>query len=172
MSRLIIRNARVLTMLKAGEQHPPAGGRRGADLSELGTLPHADVLIEGEHVVRVAVEGLNEPIAASNGALEVDARGQVLMPGFVDCHTHTCWGGGEMARAGEWEMKLAGKSYQEIAAAGGGIMSSVRATRETSVGELACDLLGRVDRMVQLGTTTIEVKSGYGLVAEQELKMP
>lgn len=174
MSTTLIRNARVLTMLCPGETLPSAGlGRRGTDRDVLGVIERGDVLVEGGLIRQVARSG--EPFAETRTGqmadMEIDARGRVLMPGFVDCHTHSCWGGGAMARVGEWEKKLAGQSYQQIAAAGGGIMSSVRATREATLGELACDLIGRADRMLAMGSTTIEVKTGYGLALEHELKM-
>ncbi len=162
-------------MLREGEGAAPAGmGRRGTDTGVLGVIERGDVLVMGSSVREVTRSG--EPPSAVRqsvgaNAIEIDARGRVLMPGFVDCHTHACWGGGDLARADEWEMKLADRTYQEIAAAGGGIRSTVRATREASVGELACDLIGRADRMARLGTTTLEVKTGYGLTLEHELKM-
>ncbi|MCH7550327.1 MAG: hypothetical protein IIA35_01280 [Proteobacteria bacterium] len=90
------------------------------------------------------------------------------MPGFVDCHTHACWAG---ERFDEFEMKLAGRSYLEILAAGGGIMSTVRAVRAADLDTLARGLLLRLARMAALGSTTVEVKSGYGLTTADELKM-
>lgn len=180
MSALLIHGARVLTMLRDGESAPPTGnsrtggGRRGTDRGSLGVIERGDVLIIGSEIREVSCAG--EPPSElrrglGSNLVDIDARGRVLMPGFVDCHTHACWGGGALARASEWEMKLAGRTYQEIAAGGGGIMSSVRATREASAEELTRDLLGRIDRMVRLGSTTIEVKTGYGLTFEHEQKM-
>jgi len=98
----------------------------------------------------------------------VDAAGRVVLPGFVDCHTHACFAG---SRLDEWERKLAGASYLELLDTGGGIMATVRATRAASETELVERLLGRLDRMLAHGSTTIEVKSGYGLDTENELKM-
>jgi imidazolonepropionase len=166
MSEVLVRGARVLTMLGAGETRPPSGGRRGVGMRELGVLERGDVLVEGGLIAAVGAEGSVR--ASPKDVVEIEARGRVLMPGFVDCHTHACWGG---SRIDEWEMRLQGRTYQEIMAAGGGIMSTVRATRAVTVGELACDLIGRLDRMVRLGSTTIEVKTGYGLTLEHELKM-
>ncbi|HVV56338.1 MAG TPA: imidazolonepropionase [Mucilaginibacter sp.] len=91
----------------------------------------------------------------------------VLLPGFTDCHTHICFAGN---RAKDYALRIAGKSYLEIAKAGGGIWDSVLQTRQASEKELAALLKQRVDRHVREGVTTIEVKSGYGLNAEQELK--
>lgn len=93
---------------------------------------------------------------------------QVALPAFVDCHTHICFGGN---RANDFAMRNAGKTYLEIAAAGGGIWSSVVHTRKASEEELLASVLERINVLVQLGITTIEIKSGYGLTLEDELKM-
>lgn len=93
---------------------------------------------------------------------------QVAIPAFVDCHTHICFGGN---RANDFAMRNAGKTYLEIAAAGGGIWSSVVHTRKASEEELLASVLERINALVQLGITTIEIKSGYGLTLEDELKM-
>lgn len=93
---------------------------------------------------------------------------QVALPAFVDCHTHICFGGN---RANDFAMRNAGKTYLEIAAAGGGIWSSVVHTRNASEEELLASVLERINTLVQLGITTIEIKSGYGLTLEDELKM-
>ena len=92
----------------------------------------------------------------------------MLMPAFVDCHTHACWAG---CRLDEWEQKRKGASYLEILKAGGGIMSTVRAGRAASESELTELLLQRLDLILSAGTTTIEIKSGYGLTTQDELKM-
>lgn len=98
---------------------------------------------------------------------EIDGE-QVALPAFVDCHTHICFGGN---RANDFAMRNAGKTYLEIAAAGGGIWSSVVHTRNASEEELLASVLERINALVQLGITTIEIKSGYGLTLEDELKM-
>lgn len=90
------------------------------------------------------------------------------MPGFVDCHTHACWAGD---RLDEWDMKRRGVSYLEILNAGGGIMSTVRAVRKAAHQELVDSLLSRLAVMLRHGTTTVEVKSGYGLTPNDEIKM-
>jgi len=97
-----------------------------------------------------------------------DMEGRLITPAFIDCHTHIVFGGD---RAGEFEMRLNGASYEEVARAGGGIVSTVRATRETAEGELLADALTRADALLAEGVSTIEVKSGYGLDIETELKM-
>ena len=98
----------------------------------------------------------------------VDASGRIVMPAFVDCHTHACWAG---SRLHEFELGLQGVPYLEILKEGGGIMSTVHAVREATQEELSADLLGRLGLMASLGTTTLEIKSGYGLTTKDELKM-
>jgi imidazolonepropionase len=98
----------------------------------------------------------------------VDCEGRLITPGLIDCHTHLVHGGN---RANEWAMRLAGASYEEIARAGGGIVSTMRATREASEAELVASALPRLDALIAEGVTTIEIKSGYGLSTEDELKM-
>ena len=158
MSSLTITNARVLTL--AGSDVP----RRGPALGALGVLERGFVRVEG---TRIAAVGAGDPDGAAADET-IDAGGRVLMPGFVDCHTHACWAGD---RFDEFEMKLSGRSYLEILAAGGGIMSTVRAVRAASPDALAEALLQRLARMAALGSTTVEVKSGYGLTTADELKM-
>ncbi len=156
VSNLTIINARVLTLAGAD------GPRRGAALGELGEIERGFVRIQAD---RIEAVGPGEP--GGTGEV-VDAQGCVVMPGFVDCHTHACWAGN---RFDEFQMKLAGRSYPEILQAGGGIMSTVRAVRAASQDELVDGLLGRLGRMAALGTTAVEVKSGYGLTTVDELKM-
>ncbi len=99
---------------------------------------------------------------------EIDANGLLVTPGFVDAHTHVVFGGN---RRNEFELRSQGTTYQEIKEAGGGIMASVRATREASLEELVESAQTRLQWMLAAGTTTVEVKSGYGLDLETELKM-
>jgi imidazolonepropionase len=98
----------------------------------------------------------------------IDGQGKWLTPGLIDCHTHLVYGGN---RANEFEMRLQGKSYQEIAQAGGGIISTVKATRAATETELLASALPRLTALHQEGVTTIEIKSGYGLDLESEIKM-
>lgn len=151
-----IRNARVVS--------PDPAATRGP--GKLVVRENADVIVEADRIA--AVEPSGRDTSASGHDVDIDARGRVLMPGFVDCHTHACFAGD---RRDEWRMKLAGASYLDILASGGGIMSTVRAVRAASEQGLAADLAARLSRMLALGTTTAEVKSGYGLSPEAELKM-
>jgi len=98
----------------------------------------------------------------------IDLEGRWLTPGLVDCHTHIVHGGN---RAGEFELRLAGRTYREIAEAGGGILSTVRATRAASEADLITAALPRVDALLAEGVTTLEIKSGYGLDLKTELAM-
>lgn len=97
-----------------------------------------------------------------------DCHGRLLTPGLIDAHTHVVFGG---HRAEEFEQRLNGATYAEVARAGGGILSTVRATRAASETELVAAALPRLDMMIASGTTTVEIKSGYGLTVEDELKM-
>lgn len=154
---ILIRNARILTL--AGSERV----RRGAALANLGVIPQGDVLVrEG----RIAAVG--ERLRDIGAPDVIEANGRVLMPGFVDCHTHACWAGD---RLDEWEMRRRGVPYLEILRQGGGILSTVRAVRATSEAELARRTLQRIAAMQREGTTTIEIKSGYGLTTADELKM-
>ncbi|MCF7687075.1 MAG: imidazolonepropionase [Cephaloticoccus sp.] len=155
--KLHLRNARILTL--AG----PVGPRRGKALGELGVIPKGEVLIEDGIIVAVGAH-----VLASSDAEVIDARGQVLMPGFVDCHTHACWAGD---RLDEWDLKLTGVPYLDILQAGGGIHSTVAAVRAAGVVELTSSLGERLAMMLHEGTTTMEVKSGYGLDTKNELKL-
>lgn len=98
----------------------------------------------------------------------IDGQGKWLTPGLIDCHTHLVYGGN---RANEFEMRLQGKSYQEIAQAGGGIVSTVKATRAATEAELLASALARLSALHQQGVTTVEIKSGYGLDLDNEIKM-
>ncbi|MGD0190571.1 MAG: imidazolonepropionase [Rhizomicrobium sp.] len=98
----------------------------------------------------------------------IDCEGRWITPGLIDCHTHLVYGGD---RASEFEQRLAGASYEDIARAGGGILSTVRATRAATEDELAAAALPRLDSLIAEGATTIEVKSGYGLSTADEIKL-
>jgi len=136
-------------------------------MGELGLIQDGAVAIQGDRVVRVG-NSREVLAAAGTGSKLIDASGKVVMPGFVDPHTHVVFAGD---RASEFEMRLQGASYMEILAAGGGIMNTVRATREASLGEIVSQSRKRLDRMLAQGTTTVEAKTGYGLNTDTEMKM-
>lgn len=135
----------------------------------LGLIPHAALAAAGGRVVWVGRESrLGREVTLRPGAREIDAGGAVAMPGFVDSHTHLIFAG---SREHEYALRARGAAYQEIATAGGGILSTVRATRAASVDELMDLALPRLRAALAHGTTTIEIKSGYGLTTADELKM-
>jgi imidazolonepropionase len=118
---------------------------------------------------RIAFAGPQAELASGWDARErIDLEGRWMTPGLIDCHTHLVHAGD---RAHEFELRLVGASYEEIARAGGGILSTVRATREATEDELVALALPRLDCLLAEGTTTVEIKSGYGLTAETEFKM-
>jgi imidazolonepropionase len=145
----------------------PARPRIGKELSELGLVENAALIIEDG---RITAAGANEELRSHipAGAKVIDAGGCCVTPGFVDAHTHLVFAGN---RAAEFEQRIAGASYQEIAAAGGGIQRTVRLTRAASEEALLKAARRHRDWMLRCGTTTIEAKSGYGLERETELRM-
>ncbi|MCA9293721.1 MAG: imidazolonepropionase [Phycisphaerales bacterium] len=142
MSAILIRSARVL--------------------AQDGPIDACDVLIDG-----CIVHALGQ-LQAPSGAQIIEARGRVLMPAFIDAHTHLCWAGD---RLDEWGQKRAGASYLDILKAGGGIMSTVRAVRRATQQQLSDDIVQRLEVMLREGTVACEIKSGYGLDTASELKM-
>jgi imidazolonepropionase len=143
--------------------------RRGVAQREIGSIPHGVVASNRGRIVFVGAEPEWERSGTlAAGATLLDAHGGAVVPGFVDPHTHVVFAGD---RRDELRRRLAGASYAEIAAAGGGIVSTVRATREASADQLSAATRCRLDEMLQCGTTTCEAKSGYGLTTESELKM-
>jgi imidazolonepropionase len=129
-------------------------------------IPHAALAWEQDRLLWIGPE--RELPAAYAGWPAEDAGGRLLIPGLVDCHTHLAFGGW---RAEEFERRLRGESYLDIARAGGGIASTVRATRAASADALAARARTTLDAMARLGVTTVECKSGYGLDEENELKL-
>lgn len=147
---------------------PGSAPRSGRDQAAVVRLPDAEVLCRDG---RIAFVGSREERVRLHGELpdvkRLAGRGGTLIPGLVDPHTHLPWAG---SRGAEFARRLAGASYQEIAAEGGGILATVRWTREASQEELVSAMLARMDRMLTCGTTTAEAKSGYGLNLDDELK--
>lgn len=156
MTALTVLNARVLTMTGGGP-------RRGAAMREVGVIERGFVQCEGERIVRVG-SGAPERVQGD----VIDAAGRVCMPALVDAHAHLCWGGD---RWSEWEQVRAGVPYGDILATGGGILSTVRATRAASETELAAGVRERLHAMARLGIGATEAKSGYGLEPASEARM-
>ncbi|QKC86455.1 imidazolonepropionase [Mesorhizobium sp. NZP2077] len=146
------RNARLATM---------AGGTAGLGVVEKGAIAARDGLI-----VYAGAEA-EMPASLGQGAETIDCEGRWIMPGLIDCHTHLVYAGN---RANEFEMRLAGATYEEVARAGGGIVSSVKSLRAASEDELVAQTLPRLDALMAEGVTTVEVKSGYGLDLDNEKK--
>jgi imidazolonepropionase len=158
-SRLLVRDLRQLAT-PAGSTAP----LRGAALAEIDVIEYAYVLcVDG----RVTDVGRMRDLGSIQGEVEeFDGRGLAAIPGLVDCHTHACFAGD---RVEEFSLRAAGASYEELHAAGGGILSTVRATRAASEDELREAVRGHRGWMLRAGTTTFEAKSGYGLDRETEL---
>jgi imidazolonepropionase len=156
---MIIHSAKQLLTL-AG---PP---QRGNELGSLQIIPDGAVRIEDGMIA--AVGSSQELRAAYPSEAGLDASGRVVMPGFIDPHTHALWAGD---RSAEFEMKLQGKSYLEILAAGGGILSTVQATRDAALETMLKVTRPRLWDIFSHGTTTVEIKTGYGLQTAAELRM-
>lgn len=155
----LIENARIFTPVSRPE------GRR---FWQTRTMPDGALLINGEKIVD-AGSGAEMVRLLPEGApcRTVDAAGRLLTPGFVDCHTHPVF---DNLRSDEFVRRIQGATYEEIARAGGGIRSSVRHLRAADEAQLFARLLPRLDRFLEMGTTTLEAKSGYGLTVQDELK--
>jgi imidazolonepropionase len=132
-------------------------------MSDVQILRDTDLRCEGPTITDIAPS-----LTPRTGEEVLDAAGRLVTPGLVDCHTHACWAGD---RLGEWEQKLRGVPYLDILSKGGGIMATVRAVRAASQRTLTDLLVERLNGCLATGTTTIEVKSGYGLTTADELKM-
>ena len=143
----------------------PARARRGAEMNSIGVLTGAAVAVRDDRVVAVGRQV--ELDRQFTNAARIDCNHAVLAPGWVDSHTHAIFG---RPRSDEQELRAAGTSYMEIAARGGGIHASVRDLRTRSEDELFTLAASRLRRLAAYGTTTVEVKSGYGLTIEDELK--
>src|ERR1700730_5009920 len=135
------------------------------DLPDLGVIERGVIAARDG---RIVFAGSRSDFPADADAAErIDCAGRWITPGLVDCHTHLVFGGN---RAHEFELRLQGASYEEIARAGGGIVSTVAATRTASEAELVASALPRLDALIAEGVTTVEIKSGYGLNAETEMR--
>ena len=157
MNTLLIHSASQVLTLAGGPQ-------RGHELGRLSLIEDGAVLIEGETIAAVGRSA--ELLAAYPKTPQLNAGGRAMLPGFVDPHTHLIWAGD---RAAEFELRLQGKTYLEILAAGGGILSTVRATRTASLDELKAQTRRRAHALLAHGTTTAEAKTGYGLDHDSEL---
>jgi len=156
---LVIKNAQELLTLSSSFK----------EASGLGMIQQGAVAIKAGRVFWVGrTEELSQKFFLNRDGGEIDARGKVVMPGLIDAHTHLIFAG---SRENEFEQRIQGLSYQEIAERGGGILSTVEATRKASFDELLFLGKRRLDRMLSKGVTTLEAKSGYGLSLQSELKI-
>ncbi len=160
---LLVRGARQLLTLRG-----PSEPRRGSALNELAVIEDGAVLIREGVIVSVGPSRRVENLSEARQAQEIDATGRVVMPGFVDSHTHLVCG---PARLTEYEMRLAGAGTREIARAGGGLAASVRAVRSASTRRLELEARRRLRNFIRHGATTVEAKSGYGLDERSELRI-
>ncbi|MBT3220766.1 MAG: imidazolonepropionase [Proteobacteria bacterium] len=151
MSEMVIHNVDLMLTMDGDESNC------------LGALEQAALLVQNGRVVWVGPSALAPP-----AELRIDGAGCVALPGLVDCHTHAVWAG---SRSDEFRRRLAGESYSAILEGGGGILSTVNATRQATLNELVNLTTQRLKRLLARGVTTVEVKSGYGLEPETELKM-
>ena len=145
----------------------PATARRGHEMSRLGLLERASLIIDEKGTIAWVGDATSAASMAPASADWVDCRDHVLMPGLVDAHTHAVWAGHRMD---ELEARLAGADYEALFAAGGGILSSVRSTRAADEDQLVTETMARLHRMRACGTTSFEIKSGYGLDVDTELR--
>jgi imidazolonepropionase len=144
------------------------GPRRGAALSNVGVIRDAAILVRDQLIVAVGPSSKIEKLTESKNAEKVDVGGRVVLPGFVDAHTHLIHAA---SRAEEYELKIRGASYEEIARKGGGILNSVKKLRAATAEELKNRARGFLGQFAENGTTTIEAKSGYGLDVPSELRI-
>jgi imidazolonepropionase len=160
---LLLRGARLLTLAPMGEERP----RVGAAAGDVGVVEDGWVAARDGQIVATGRGASWERVTLVDGATSEDVDGRVVMPGFVDPHTHLCYAG---QRWDEFEARRSGSDYLAILERGGGIHATVRATRDASDDRLLGLMRARLDRAVASGTTTIEIKSGYGLDPEEELR--
>jgi imidazolonepropionase len=160
---LLIRGARLLTLAPVGEERP----RVGPAAADVGVVEDGWVASRDGQIVATGRGSAWERLELVEGAVVEDALGRVVLPGFVDPHTHLCYAG---ARWDEFVARRSGSDYLAILERGGGIHATVRATRAASDDELLGLMRARLDRAIASGTTTIEIKSGYGLEPDEELR--
>lgn len=156
--KLILRNAATIATCSASGKKC----KRGEEMKDVGVINNADLLIEDGIITKIGKTG------DISGSETVDVAGKAIVPGFIDGHTHVIFAG---TREREFAMRSRGMSYSEIAASGGGILSTVSKTRELSKPKLRSRAARRIDRMLKHGTTTLEIKSGYGLDFKNEVKL-
>jgi imidazolonepropionase len=165
---LLLVNIRQLLTLRSSRDACP---RRGRELKELGIIENGAVLCCGGKVISIGTskDAIRDSWIKKNKKqiIEIDCTGKIVLPGFVDSHTHPAFAGPRLV---DFEKRISGASYEEIAGCGGGIRSSVEAVRNASQNQLEGKVLEALSSMLAQGTTTVEAKSGYGLSVDSELK--
>ncbi|HPI40532.1 MAG TPA: imidazolonepropionase, partial [Pseudobdellovibrionaceae bacterium] len=148
----------------------PAMAKEGRNIEEkdLGIQKNIEILVSGGLIVWMGPKGKCPKIYIKKIKKEISLKHQTILPGFVECHTHSIFAG---SRAAEFELRNQGVSYLDIAKQGGGILSTLKATRKATSQELLKLALSRVEQFVSQGVTTLEIKSGYGLDLKNELKI-
>jgi len=161
---------KTLALLHASQLVTLAGPKRprvGAELGDLSITPDGGMLVRDGAIVATGPSDVIEKQVSGDTEV-VDATGRVVLPGFVDAHAHPVFGGN---RVDEFEMRARGATYEEIAAGGGGIRSTVRKTRAATEDQLLAQAIKHAEWFIRCGTTTVEAKSGYGLSVEDEIKI-
>ncbi|GAA4364890.1 imidazolonepropionase [Hymenobacter saemangeumensis] len=162
---LVVQHAAQVLTLAGGPGTQPLAG---TDLAGWTIIENGYVACDGERIAAVGPMAALDHSRIAHTTRVIDATGRVVMPGLVECHTHLVFGGN---RAHEFERKLRGESYLDILASGGGILSTVRATRAASEEQLLANALHHLDGFRRYGVTTVEAKSGYGLDRDTELRL-
>ncbi len=160
MKKILLNPSQIVTVNTNGENI-----KRGKTLNDIYPLENHSVIIEDDFIQDIVP---NNSIKNFSEFEVIDASGKVVLPGLIDCHTHTAFTG---SRANEFKQKLSGTGYEEIAKKGGGINTTVQAVREASFEKLVAEIGPRIDYFISNGITTLEIKSGYGLNYENELKL-
>lgn len=150
----------IVTVDAGGADH-----KRGKEMNDLNVLTNHSIVIENDKIKDIIPSSSLAGIKADS---QIDLSGKTVLPGLVECHTHTAFAG---SRADEFRRKLSGEHYEEIAKSGGGINTTVTAVRESSFEDLAELIKPRIDYFIQQGITTLEIKSGYGLSFYDEVKL-
>ncbi len=160
MIKYLINPAQIVTVDSFG-----IGYKRGSAQKEIKPVFEHSIVVENDLIKDIIP---NSSLPQNNSAIFIDLKNKTVLPGLVECHTHTAFAG---SRADEFRKKIMGVSYEEIANAGGGINSTVQAVRKSSFNELINLIKPRIDYFISQGITTLEIKSGYGLDFENEIKL-
>jgi len=160
MRKILHKPAQIVTIDTKGKNY-----KRGKELNEINVIDNHSIIVENGIINDILP---NSSLKINSSDIIIDLKEKLVLPGLIECHTHSAFAG---SRADEFRMRLAGESYEEIANKGGGINTTVKAVREASIEELINLLLKRVKYFISQGVTSLEIKSGYGLDYENELKL-